>query len=105
MGTLLNKSITVGSSASFDGEWKKRRKMKKAIKAKNEGEQSYKYSPVKRTLKKIGEEIEDKVDALKAGSMQRRAMRQAKRTGASDTCDPTKPKSCKTYSPTGTFKN
>lgn len=103
MGTLLNKSITVGSSASNDGDWKRKRKMKKAIKAKNEGEQSYKYSPVKRTLKKVGAKIEDKVDALKAGAMQRKAYRQSKRTGASDTCDPTKPKSCKTYSPTGTF--
>jgi hypothetical protein len=102
---LLNKSITVGASDVFDGDRKKKRKMKKIIKAKNEGEQSYKYSPVKRTVKKIGAKIEDKVDALKAGSMQRKAMRQAKRTGASDTCDPTKPKSCKTYSPTGTFKN
>ena len=106
---LLNKSMTMGSaSAASDGGIKKmiqKHKMKKAIKAKNEGEQSYKYSPVKRTLKKVGAEIEDKVDALKAGSMQRKAMRQAKRTGASDTCDPTKPKSCKTYSPTGTFKN
>lgn len=106
MGTLLSKSIAVGASSSSDGGLKKmaqKRKMKKAIKAKNEGVQSYKYSPVKRTAKKIGAKIEDKVDSLRAGSMQRKAMRQAKRTGASDTCDPTKPKSCKTVSPTKTF--
>lgn len=105
---LLEKSMTVGSaSTASDGGIKKmiqKRKMKKALKKQNQGEAKY-SRPVRRTLKKVKDEIVDSLEGARVGAMQRRAMRQAKRTGASDTCDPTKPKSCKTYSPTGTFKN
>lgn len=97
----MNQALTGG-----DGPIKKmvqRHKMKQAIKNKNKGQQSYKYSPVKKFVKKVGAEIGEAVQSVRTGMMQRQAMRRAMRSGASDTCDPTKPKGCKTYSPTQTF--
>lgn len=100
---LLNKNVTVGSaSGASDGILKKmaqKRKMKKAIKSQGGGEAKY-SQPVRRTLKKVGRNIEDKMESARTGAMARKAVRQSKRTGTSDTCGP---KGCKTVSPTKTF--
>lgn len=106
MATMGKSSMTMGEAMSSDipflKKMKQKRKMKKAIKSQNEGKQSYKYQPVRRALKKIGSEIGEKVESLKAGRMQRKAMRIARREGASEVCEPGK--KCKTTSPTITFK-
>lgn len=103
MATMGKSSMTMGEALIGDGKLRKRRKMKQQIKAQNKGNQSYKYQPVKRALKKIGSEIGEKIESLKAGRMQRKAMRIARREGASEVCEPGK--KCKTVSPTITFKN
>jgi hypothetical protein len=101
MAKMGKSSMTMGEALIGDGKLRKRRKMKKMIKSKDTGVQSYKHQPVKRALKKIGSEIGEAVESMRVGRMSRKAMRDARRTGASDTCDPTRPGKCKTATPPG----
>lgn len=81
---LLNKSMTMGSaSAASDGGIKKmvqKHKMKRAIKNQNKGEQSFKYSPLKRAANKVGEGLEKVGDKISQASLNLKARKGRRKT-------------------------
>jgi hypothetical protein len=74
---LLNKSMTMGSaSAASDGGIKKmvqKHKVKKAYKNQMKGEQSYKFSPVKRVVSNVKEKLENVGDKISQASLNMKA--------------------------------
>jgi hypothetical protein len=74
---LLNKSMTMGSaSAASDGGIKKmvqKQKIKRAYKKQMKGEQSYKFSPVKRVVSNVKEKLENVGDKISQASLNMKA--------------------------------